>query len=133
MGIMPTNIPALSSLLLLFSCANGLSSSLRTVDVILQTGIFRGVATANGTDTFFGIPFAKPPVGDLHFKAPVPITESSSIVKDASKFGNACPQLPASGLGSPIGESCLFLNVGGPNSKRHNRSDKYIGLETDRH
>lgn len=90
----------------------GLSPPLQTVDVPLKTGTFRGLATPNGTDTFFGIPFAQPPVGSLRFKAPVPITETSRAIKDASQFGNACPQTSSGGLGAPIGESCLFLNVG---------------------
>lgn len=82
-----------------------------TIDVPLKTGVFRGLSTPNGTETFFGIPFAQPPVGSLRFKAPVAITNTSNAVKDASQFGNACPQPGDSGLGAPVGESCLFLNV----------------------
>ncbi|KAF8969134.1 alpha/beta-hydrolase [Flammula alnicola] len=90
------------------------SPAITPVDVKLKTGIFRGISTPNGTETFFGIPFALPPVGSLRFKAPVPITQASDGVKDASMFGNACPQPPSSGLGAPIGEDCLFLNVWRP-------------------
>lgn len=113
---MPTLLPALSKLIVLLCGAChviGLPSALQTIDIPLKTGTFRGLVTPNGTDTFFGIPFARPPVGGLRFKAPVPITETSKAVKDASQFGNACPQ-PVLGiaLGAPIGESCLFLNVG---------------------
>ncbi|KJA16856.1 hypothetical protein HYPSUDRAFT_147181 [Hypholoma sublateritium FD-334 SS-4] len=89
-------------------------SPLQTVDVPLKIGTFRGLVTPNGTDTFFGIPFAQPPVGTLRFKAPVPITETSKAIKDASQFGNACPQTSSGELGAPIGESCLFLNVWRP-------------------
>ena len=112
---MPSLFPALSKLLVLV-CGTchvlGLPSATQTIDVSLKTGIFRGVVTPNGTDTFFGIPFAQPPVGSLRFKAPAPVIETSRAVKDASRFGNACPQPQLStNLGAPIGESCLFLNV----------------------
>ncbi|KAF9480016.1 alpha/beta-hydrolase [Pholiota conissans] len=98
----------------------GASQAAGTVDVSLKTGVFRGVSTLNGTETFFGIPFAKPPVGNLRFKAPVAITQASKAVNDASKFGNACPQPPDSGLGAPVGESCLFLNVWKPANMKKN-------------
>ena len=82
-----------------------------TIDIKLKTGTFRGLSMSNGTEKWLGIPFALPPVGQLRFKAPIPITKaSSSICKDASIFGNACPQ-PAATLGAPIAEDCLFLNV----------------------
>jgi hypothetical protein len=81
------------------------------LDVFLNTGIFRGVTTPNGTEKWLGIPFAEAPVGPLRFKAPVPIKFSPGI-QDASSFGNVCPQPPPAGnLGAPIGEDCLFLNV----------------------
>ena len=81
-----------------------------TIDIKLKTGTFRGLSTSNGTEKWLGIPFALPPVGQLRFKAPIPITKASSSVMDASTFGNACPQ-PAATLGAPIAEDCLFLNV----------------------
>lgn len=45
-----------------------------TVDVKLPLGIFRGVATPGATDKFLGIPFALQPIGNLRFKAPIPMT-----------------------------------------------------------
>lgn len=81
------------------------------LDVHLHTGIFRGVSTPNGdVNKWLGIPFAEPPVGELRFKAPVAITKRSSALKDATKFGQACPQLDGD-LGAPMSEDCLFLNV----------------------
>ncbi|KJA16881.1 hypothetical protein HYPSUDRAFT_71057 [Hypholoma sublateritium FD-334 SS-4] len=114
---MPALLPPLNKLMVLLCGAChvlGLSSALQTIDIPLKTGTFRGLVTPNGTDTFFGIPFAQPPIGRLRFKAPVPITETSRAIKDASQFGNACPQPPTVPLGAPIGESCLFLNVWRP-------------------
>ncbi|KAF9007551.1 alpha/beta-hydrolase [Cyathus striatus] len=90
------------------------------LDIKLKTGTFRGVA-GNGTQKWLGIPFAEPPVGSLRFKAPVPITNASNVIVDASNFGGACPQLPSNGLGAPISEDCLFLNVWRPESVSKNQ------------
>ncbi|XP_049874736.1 juvenile hormone esterase-like [Pectinophora gossypiella] len=63
--------------------------------------------------TFKGIPYAKPPVGELRFSVPVP-PESWVEIKDATKDCNASPQYDvASGfyIGS---EDCLVLNVTTP-------------------
>ncbi|KAF8907247.1 alpha/beta-hydrolase [Gymnopilus junonius] len=81
------------------------------VNVKIKTGVFRGVTTADSVDKFLGIPFAEQPVGSLRFKAPVAVTQASNAVKDASQFGNACPQPSSTELGAPIGEDCLHLNI----------------------
>ncbi|KAL0569259.1 hypothetical protein V5O48_012702 [Marasmius crinis-equi] len=99
------------STLLIFSSLVFAADSL---DVILGTGTFRGV-TANGTEQWLGIPYAAPPLGERRFKAPAPLSPTNDgTVKNASKFGNACPQAPDAALGAPVGEDCLFLNVWRP-------------------
>ena len=98
----------LSSFILL--CISPLPASTASLDVKLNSGIFRGISTTNGTEKWLGIPYALPPIGSLRFKAPVPVN-SSNTLHDASTFGNACPQPPSSSLGAPISEDCLFLNV----------------------
>jgi carboxylesterase type B len=88
-----------------------------SLEIQLTTGAFRGFTVAgSGVDQWLGIPFAEPPIGPLRFKAPVPITVpgEGAVVKNATQFGNACPQLDDDGLGppnAPISEDCLFLNV----------------------
>ena len=83
--------------------------------VHLTSGTFQGISLGapNNTDSWLGIPFAQPPVGALRFKAPVPITSPTSGVKNATEFGNACPQIPSDTLGAPMSEDCLYLNVSG--------------------
>ncbi|KAJ8072138.1 hypothetical protein PM082_015696 [Marasmius tenuissimus] len=99
------------SILLALSTLAFASNSL---EVQLKTGKFRGVA-ANGTEQWLGIPYAVPPVGPRRFKAPVTLQPGSDgTVKDASRFGNACPQPPSDSLGAPVAEDCLFLNVWRP-------------------
>ncbi|KAK0213967.1 alpha/beta-hydrolase [Armillaria fumosa] len=84
-----------------------------SLDVQLPSGAFTG-QNINGLDRWLGIPFALPPVGDLRFKAPVPVpTNSSRVQRDATTFGDACPQPPGD-LGASISEDCLFLNIWRP-------------------
>nr|XP_019525898.2 esterase B1-like [Aedes albopictus] len=60
---------------------------------------------------FKGIPYAKPPVGNLRFKPPEPLSQFDSEVLDCSYERNACfsctqfPPLVA------VGEDCLYANV----------------------
>jgi carboxylesterase type B len=81
------------------------------LDVCLEIGTFRGVSTANGTEKWLGIPFAEPPVGQLRFKAPVPIVKALKEIHNASSFGNVCPQPQSETLGAEVAEDCLFINV----------------------
>jgi len=104
---------------MIYQCFLGLSalllslstSTAQELDIHLDTGTFRGSSTPNGDiEKWLGIPFAEPPVGGLRFKAPVAITKRSSALRNATTFGNACPQ-PDRNLGAPMSEDCLFLNV----------------------
>ena len=57
---------------------------------------------------FLGVPFAEPPVGELRFREPVPVTSWDDI-RDATVPGPSCIQgsyMPISGS-----EDCLTLNV----------------------
>ncbi|XP_049853089.1 juvenile hormone esterase-like [Schistocerca gregaria] len=61
---------------------------------------------------YFAIPYAKPPLGHLRFKAPQPV-EPWSGVRRPEREGNSCMQ-DSFGLllGTlPTSEDCLFLNV----------------------
>jgi para-nitrobenzyl esterase len=65
---------------------------------------------------FKGVPFAAPPVGKLRWRPPQP-PAAWTEVRDCTKFGATCPQLPypASSIyaqpAQPQSEDCLFLNV----------------------
>ncbi|KIP11686.1 hypothetical protein PHLGIDRAFT_99101 [Phlebiopsis gigantea 11061_1 CR5-6] len=105
-------------LLLALSLASAASPAvaLSSTLVHLTSGSFQGTSEGapTNTDKWLGIPYAQPPIGSLRFKAPVPIPVPASGVKNATQFGDACPQSPSSSLGAPIGEDCLFLNVWRP-------------------
>ena len=94
--------------------APGATAPSDSVDVTLKTGTFRGLSGVNGTDAWLGIPYAQPPVGPLRFKAPVPITDTTTEIQYAYSFGDACPQPASSSLGANISEDCLNLNVWRP-------------------
>ncbi|XP_047107555.1 esterase E4-like [Schistocerca piceifrons] len=63
--------------------------------------------------SFRGVRYAQPPVGELRFKPPVPVstsaTSSRSIV-DATKDGAFCPSIRELNTNA-TSEDCLFLNV----------------------
>src|SRR5436305_9874261 len=68
---------------------------------------------------FKGIPYAKPPVGPLRWRAPER-APSWAGVRDATRFGPICPQAPTqieALLGGTLGEQsedCLYLNIWTP-------------------
>ncbi len=59
---------------------------------------------------FLRIPFAKPPVGDLRFKDPLP-NESWNDTLDGTRYGHACSQAEGLIPAVNISENCLHLNV----------------------
>ena len=58
-----------------------------------ESGALRGVV-ASGVDTFLGVPYAAPPVGDLRWRAPRPASTWRGV-RDATAFAAELP--PASG------------------------------------
>ncbi|KAI0793055.1 carotenoid ester lipase precursor [Irpex lacteus] len=102
--------------------------------VTLDNGTFVGAASGK-VNKFLGIPFAKPPTGDLRFRQPVPSDPYAGTFQ-ATSFGNACPQqafkfdIPSQAVSdvvnevingfydliTPASEDCLTLNVWAPNN-----------------
>jgi para-nitrobenzyl esterase len=80
--------------------------------VRIDTGLIQG-ARADGVDSFLGIPYARPPVGDLRWRAPLPAQPWSGI-RDTVAFGNRCPAAASTNGPRSETEDCLFLNVQRP-------------------
>jgi carboxylesterase type B len=64
---------------------------------------------------FFGIPYAKPPVGDLRFKRPLPVDNWQDVL-NATVLPDMCSQNKSLTRGGPnkavgISEDCLYLNL----------------------
>ncbi|CAH1110141.1 unnamed protein product [Psylliodes chrysocephalus] len=82
--------------------------------VTIDDGQLKGTHKANldgeNFHAFLGIPFGKPPVGKLRFKAPEP-SEPWTGIKDASNEGNMCFQRDFTTKVMKGSEDCLNLNV----------------------
>lgn len=80
-------------------------------------------AEMDGISVFKGIPYAKPPVGELRWRAPQPVKNWNGI-RSAIKFGfasiqpvfdNEAQQISADNH-EPMSEDCLYLNIWTPKS-----------------
>ena len=84
--------------------------------VMLTSGSTAGLrfgADQHGAE-FRGIPYAAPPIGELRWKPPRPVSKWNGT-RQATQFGAACAQLPASWFQNVASsEDCLFLNVWTP-------------------
>lgn len=84
--------------------------------VSVEDGQVRG-AVEDGVASWKGIPFAAPPLGDLRWRAPQPVTDWSGI-RDATEYSPDCMQVPfpsdAAPLGTEPSEDCLYANVWKP-------------------
>ncbi|KAJ7505885.1 Alpha/Beta hydrolase protein [Mycena galericulata] len=118
------------TLALLFQARAAVGAALAPPTVTLDAGTFTGTVGSPNTQSFLGIPFAQPPVGDLRFQLPATIPAYSGSYT-ATAFGLACPQqaidlpiltgLPQEvvddivnsiyGLVFPDSEDCLTINV----------------------
>src|ERR1700722_19978773 len=102
------------------AAAEDKKASQSTPVVAVDAGKVKGVGSGDVV-AFKGIPYAKPPVGDLRWREPQP-PEHWSGVRECTRFGNACPQridpvmnsIPQMKLNAPMSEDCLYLNVWAP-------------------
>ena len=113
----------LAALLVLASCAGGAdtpgdsdrSDGGPPSSVVTTTGgKVRGVlgeGAGGNVETFYGIPYAAPPVGDLRWRPPQP-PEPWTGVRDGGRRGRPCPQEGVLAVGSS--EDCLFVNLSRP-------------------
>jgi para-nitrobenzyl esterase len=91
----------------------------RDVSATVAAGTLRGME-AQGVRAFLGVPYARPPVGDLRWRAPRPVTPWRGA-RDATRLGPDCTQaigreaVLGGGGGWVFGsEDCLYLNVYAP-------------------
>ncbi|MBQ3458718.1 MAG: carboxylesterase family protein, partial [Synergistaceae bacterium] len=83
------------------------------VPAVCNNGTFNGVLSSDNVISWLGVPYAKPPVGSLRWKAPVaPAASTASF--EADKFA-ALPiqkviETESTAL-LPQDEDCLHLNV----------------------
>ncbi|PZQ97898.1 MAG: carboxylesterase [Cereibacter sphaeroides] len=84
--------------------------------VVTASGAVEGVEKV-GVQIFYGLPYAAPPVGDLRWRAPQPVTAWDGV-RPAKAPASDCMQQPDAGEGSARGtrpsEDCLYLNLWRP-------------------
>ncbi len=86
-----------------------------------ESGSVRGVIR-NDVLEFRGIPYAAAPAGKLRWEFPKPPARWADV-RDASRFGSACPQVARFGLTeASSNEDCLTINVSTP--KKRQRDEK---------
>ncbi|MEP6844618.1 MAG: carboxylesterase family protein [Panacibacter sp.] len=88
------------------------------VQVKTDNGVIEGnYNTKEGLQLYFGIPFAKPPVGNLRWKAPQPVDNWKGVLQ-TKKFGPRPVQAivfgDMSSRSEGLSEDCLYLNVWTP-------------------
>ncbi len=77
------------------------------------TGVLRGVPSGD-VRVFRGVPYARPPVGELRWRPPVTLPRWEGV-RDATRFGAACMQPPSPFYShAAVSEDCLFLNIWAP-------------------
>lgn len=99
--------------------------------VVTSTGMVRGytkIIANREVRVYTGIPFAKPPVGPLRFRKPVPVDPWTDVL-NATKLPNTCyqeryeyfPGFEGEEMWNPntkLSEDCLYLNIWIPRKQR---------------
>ncbi|PNF28466.1 Acetylcholinesterase, partial [Cryptotermes secundus] len=102
-----------------------------------QSGMVRGfsrIVMNKEVHIFTGIPFAKPPVGPLRFRRPVPVDPWHGVL-DATTLPNSCyqeryeyfPGFEGEEMWNPntnVSEDCLYLSIWVPQRVRIRHSDQ---------
>jgi len=106
-----------------WGCSLHLKAQSAAPQVQIDAGTLQGawIAGTPHIAKFLGIPYAAQPIGNLRWKAPQP-PPSWPGIREATKYGAACPQTPSPWLPEMLGiqkmmtnEACLYLNVWTPN------------------
>lgn len=123
---MKTTLKVYGALLLMTSLLNSIVMNAQMKDAFsvqakVENGMIEGLFdTKSGLQLYFGVPYAKPPVGNLRWKAPQPL-DNWTGVKVTKAFGPRAVQAPIFGdmsfRSAGISEDCLYLNVWSPAKK----------------
>lgn len=80
----------------------------------IDSGEIAGIA-AGGVEAFLGIPYAAPPLGELRWRAPQPVSPWEGV-RQATTYGSDCIQAPndIEKIQTVPSEDCLYVNVWRP-------------------
>ncbi len=109
---------ALSAISILNMTASAQQKDSFPVQAKIEHGVIEGLYdTRSGLQLYLGIPFAKPPIGDLRWKAPQPLEPWKDVLKTKA-FGPRPVQAVVFGdmnsRSNGVSEDCLYLNVWTP-------------------
>ena len=113
---MKASTPLLSTIAL---CTAAIHPALAAERVKVANGILESnTAPKDGVRSFKGIPFGRPPVGDLRWREPQPVKNWTGV-RNADEFGPRCMQRTSPGAdywfrSNGMSEDCLYLNVWTP-------------------
>ncbi|HEX8825031.1 MAG TPA: carboxylesterase/lipase family protein [Archangium sp.] len=119
-------LTALACLALLTHCAHSKGPAPASGPgpvVTTHRGPVQGLAYTDGSAAFLGIPYAAPPTGARRWRAPE-APEAWTMPREATRFGNVCPQVEMFSGKRMEGtsEDCLSLNVWTPALQPANRA-----------
>jgi para-nitrobenzyl esterase len=111
----------ISSFILLVACTSTEKSDKAKLQVKTLNGTLEGILDTNyNVIKYLGIPYAKPPVGELRWKAPQPMANWEGV-RDAKVFGNSAVQINVYGdmiyRSDTTSEDCLYLNIWTPSEQ----------------
>lgn len=129
----------LNHLFLLLTCACFLSTTYAQQNIIeVEGGKISGLMNNDKTvESFKGIPFAAPPIGDLRWRAPQPVQPWNGVLA-CTKFSASPMQakpVPFSMWSEefliptePISEDCLYLNVWTANKNKKSKQPVLVWI-----
>ena len=81
----------------LAACICARAQSVESPKVVLgDIGTVIGITNSTfGFDSFRGIPYVQPPLGQLRWRKPIPLTSDPTRVLQATDWGPACIQAPS--------------------------------------
>ena len=103
------------ALLLVIALATSAITLAQSPTTSTESGAISGIRK-DGLSVYKGVPFAAPPVGDLRWRPPVPVTSWTGTRK-TDAFAPACMQTGVSMPGETppaVSEDCLYLNIWTP-------------------
>jgi para-nitrobenzyl esterase len=119
-----THVLLSTLILVLMLNGNAQNNNGFAVQAKVENGMIEGLYdTKSGLQVYLGIPFAKPPVGDLRWRAPQSVENWNGVLQ-TKNFGPRAVQAPVFGdmsfRSNGMSEDCLYLNVWTP-AKRNQK------------